>query len=129
MWTPFRFPKPLLWTLVAVGLALAAAAPGAAAETATEKAAPPETATLASPCGSALPLFGELDAWLAAPVLLEGGEATPVPASAITGVRTCRCSCGQPCKTDADCGPGGVCRAGITCCAVPSAELAPDSPT
>lgn len=30
--------------------------------------------------------------------------------------RTCKCSCGQPCQTDADCGLGGVCRAGITCC-------------
>lgn len=30
--------------------------------------------------------------------------------------RTCRCSCGYPCKTNADCGPGGVCAAGITCC-------------
>ena len=29
--------------------------------------------------------------------------------------RTCRCSCGQPCQTDADCG-GGICMAGITCC-------------
>ena len=32
-------------------------------------------------------------------------------------LRTCRCSCGYPCKTDADCGPGGVCASGITCCA------------
>lgn len=32
--------------------------------------------------------------------------------------RTCRCSCGSPCKTNADCGPGGVCASGITCCAV-----------
>ena len=32
------------------------------------------------------------------------------------GGRTCRCSCGQPCKTDADCGSGGRCTAGITCC-------------
>jgi len=32
------------------------------------------------------------------------------------GFRTCRCSCGFPCKTDADCGPGGVCAPGITCC-------------
>lgn len=32
------------------------------------------------------------------------------------GGRTCRCSCGQPCKTDADCGPGGICSGGITCC-------------
>ena len=32
------------------------------------------------------------------------------------GLRTCRCSCGFPCKTNADCGPGGVCAPGITCC-------------
>ena len=33
------------------------------------------------------------------------------------GGRTCRCSCGYPCKTDADCGGGvGSCRGGITCC-------------
>ena len=37
--------------------------------------------------------------------------------------RTCRCSCGFPCKTNADCGPGGVCAAGITCC-----NKAPQSP-
>jgi hypothetical protein len=30
--------------------------------------------------------------------------------------RTCRCSCGFPCKTNADCGPGGICTGGITCC-------------
>lgn len=30
--------------------------------------------------------------------------------------RTCRCSCGYPCSTNADCGPGGICSAGITCC-------------
>lgn len=30
--------------------------------------------------------------------------------------KTCRCSCGQPCKSDGDCGVGGVCRVGITCC-------------
>lgn len=34
--------------------------------------------------------------------------------------RTCRCSCGFPCKTNADCGPGGVCAAGITCCDAPN---------
>ena len=35
----------------------------------------------------------------------------------LAGGRTCRCSCGFPCKTDADCGGGvGSCRAGITCC-------------
>ncbi|HZN02732.1 MAG TPA: hypothetical protein VFD06_03995 [Candidatus Polarisedimenticolia bacterium] len=30
--------------------------------------------------------------------------------------RTCRCSCGAPCRTNEDCGPGGICSAGITCC-------------
>jgi hypothetical protein len=35
----------------------------------------------------------------------------------VRGGRTCRCSCGFPCKTDADCGGGvGSCRGGISCC-------------
>jgi hypothetical protein len=38
--------------------------------------------------------------------------------------RTCRCSCGFPCKTNADCGPGGVCAPGITCC-----NKTPDNPS
>lgn len=33
------------------------------------------------------------------------------------GGRTCRCSCGFPCRTDADCGGAiGSCRGGISCC-------------
>lgn len=49
-------------------------------------------------------------------------NATPavVPAEptepGLMASRTCRCSCGQPCQSDADCGPGGRCTAGITCC-------------
>ncbi|MCB1033778.1 MAG: hypothetical protein KDD47_08095 [Acidobacteria bacterium] len=41
--------------------------------------------------------------------------------------RTCRCSCGAPCTTDADCG-GGRCTSGITCCVAPgpTVELAPE---
>jgi hypothetical protein len=32
-------------------------------------------------------------------------------------LRTCACSCGFPCTSDADCGGAlGSCRAGITCC-------------
>jgi hypothetical protein len=38
---------------------------------------------------------------------------------------TCQCSCGAPCRTNADCGPGGICRAGITCCATPGAGSDP----
>ncbi|HVR95736.1 MAG TPA: hypothetical protein VMW27_03930 [Thermoanaerobaculia bacterium] len=63
------------------------------------------------------------DLALPAPVSAKG-ETCPVAASkgmvpdfmVKAGGRTCRCSCGQPCKTDADCGPGGRCTAGITCC-------------
>jgi hypothetical protein len=43
--------------------------------------------------------------------------ATAIPDWLRFGGRTCRCSCGYPCKTDADCGGGiGSCRAGISCC-------------
>ncbi len=43
-------------------------------------------------------------------------EAFPVLPE-FMATRTCRCSCGYPCKTDADCGgAAGSCRSGITCC-------------
>jgi len=55
--------------------------------------------------------------------LPEGGscraDSTLAPLPDWTPVfgRTCRCSCGYPCKTDADCGGGiGSCRGGISCC-------------
>jgi hypothetical protein len=41
---------------------------------------------------------------------------TQTQGTQIGSLRTCGCSCGLPCVTDADCGPGGVCRTGITCC-------------
>ena len=55
---------------------------------------------------------------------LEGGSCKAEPKSGlfpelipVRGGRTCRCSCGFPCKTDADCGGGvGSCRGGISCC-------------
>src|SRR5947209_18120665 len=46
-------------------------------------------------------------------------EMFPSPgttAALAVATRTCRCSCGKPCATNADCGPGGVCAFGITCC-------------
>jgi hypothetical protein len=55
--------------------------------------------------------------------LLEGGSckanSTPDAHQSLMHVfgRTCRCSCGYPCKTDADCGGGiGSCSKGISCC-------------
>jgi hypothetical protein len=47
---------------------------------------------------------------------LNGQAELPEFMASAAGFRTCRCSCGAPCKTDADCGPGGICGAGITCC-------------
>lgn len=47
---------------------------------------------------------------------LDGQAALPEFMVRPPGFRTCRCSCGAPCTTDADCGPGGICGAGITCC-------------
>ena len=47
---------------------------------------------------------------------LNGLPALPEFMAQPTRFRSCRCSCGAPCKTDADCGPGGSCTAGITCC-------------
>ena len=50
------------------------------------------------------------------------GEVCPANAAAnpiaeiLIGGRTCRCSCGVPCKKDSDCGPGGICSGGVTCC-------------
>ena len=67
-------------------------------------------------CGSDLSLLepsaakGEV-----CPASLPGSPEPEFMASPVRA-RTCRCSCGHPCKTDADCGPGGSCRAGITCC-------------
>jgi len=44
-------------------------------------------------------------------------QTTPAPDFLITGGKTCRCSCGFHCSTDADCGGAvGSCRAGISCC-------------
>ena len=44
-------------------------------------------------------------------------EFLPQPqGSKVAFLRTCGCSCGLPCRTNADCGPGGVCINGITCC-------------
>lgn len=44
-------------------------------------------------------------------------EQIGTPDFIVTGGRTCKCSCGYPCKTDADCGGAvGSCGGGITCC-------------
>ena len=54
---------------------------------------------------------------------LEGGACKAESATEMFSAKppgrpkTCRCSCGAPCQTDADCGGAlGSCRVGVTCC-------------
>ncbi len=100
------------YSLLAVVVALAfGAAPAFADETTAPAVAP--TAAAAQPgCGETLDL---------AAILSGKAQVSPAglplnPAPELKFGRTCRCSCGQPCKTDADCGPGGLCTGGISCC-------------
>jgi len=93
-----------------VALALGAA-PAFAEETAAPAAAP--KAAAAQPgCGQTL----DLAAFFAAKAEISPAILPLNPAPDLKSGRTCRCSCGQPCKTDADCGPGGLCTGGISCC-------------
>jgi hypothetical protein len=86
--------------------------------------ADPAGAATATPIAAAQPAGCQpvLDLGKLAPTQGETCPATAAPQTTtpepefLIGTRTCRCSCGYPCKTDADCGPGGICSAGITCC-------------
>lgn len=109
--------KKLLGLAIAtlVLLAIAGASP-ACAERVAPVSAPAVAVAPAPPgCDSGLDLSalskGEICS-AAAPV--EGATAEFMASPKIR--RTCRCSCGFPCQTNADCGPGGVCSPGITCC-------------
>ncbi|HET9212364.1 MAG TPA: hypothetical protein VFR03_18305 [Thermoanaerobaculia bacterium] len=93
-------------------------------------------ATLADPAGAAaLPAVTAAQPAGCQPVLDLGklapakGETCPATAAPQTKtpepefmaqptrLKTCVCSCGYPCTSDADCGGAlGSCRAGITCC-------------
>ena len=93
-----------------VALALGAA-PAFAEEMAAPAAVP--TAAAAQPgCGQTL----DLAALLSAKAEISPAVLPLNPAPELKAGRTCRCSCGQPCKKDEDCGPGGLCMGGITCC-------------
>jgi hypothetical protein len=98
--------------LIAVLFVTALIAGPAFAERPAVAAATPEAASADQPgCGETLDLAEMVDKAQVCPAEL---PQNPVPE--LKAGRTCRCSCGFPCKTDADCGPGGMCRAGITCC-------------
>lgn len=94
---------------------LVTAAPGAGAGEATLAAPEAAPAPEQPGCQPAVDLFAALEA--EARICPAAPEAqTGAPELLAARGRTCRCSCGFPCRTDADCGPGGVCAAGITCC-------------
>ena len=106
--------KMALYT--ALGLALLAClspAPASAGEP-TVAAAPPAAEAGASGCDRGLDLVS-LSQAVTGPAMTPSQPA-PEPMAPPFLRRTCRCSCGFPCTTNADCGPGGLCSAGITCC-------------
>ena len=105
-----------LWTLAA--LALAAASPCLAADGTDDATATGATMGSAAPCGSTLAPFYTLETLFQVPAPDEALSVAGGPPIS----KTCVCSCGFPCKSDADCGPGGRCRAGITCCASAAGE-------
>jgi hypothetical protein len=103
--------KVLGFTFIALLFAAFLSAAPASAEAAAPQA-PAVAAPHQSGCGETLDL---------AAILSGKAEISPAvlplnPAPELKVGRTCRCSCGQPCKKDADCGPGGLCMGGITCC-------------
>jgi hypothetical protein len=87
-----------------------------AAKAADNPAAPVVAAAAQPGCQPALDL-GKLAAakGQTCPATVAPPTKAPEP-EFLVGTRTCRCSCGFPCTTNADCGPGGVCSPGITCC-------------
>lgn len=103
-----RALSSLLTLFVLAGLPALASAPAAAEGS---PVAPPD------PCST--------HSWELNPAPMSFTPATP--ADGLDGTllakppfqKTCRCSCGYPCQTNEDCGPGGICGAGITCCASP----------
>ncbi|HEV2855716.1 MAG TPA: hypothetical protein VHC97_23210 [Thermoanaerobaculia bacterium] len=114
-----RFVKIFLVALFAVAALTALNAGPACADHGTLAAAQVAAAAPAPEqpgCQPSLDLGAVLDAKAqtcpAAPQ-----EQIGTPDFIVTGGRTCKCSCGYPCQTDADCGGAvGSCRAGITCC-------------
>ena len=106
----------ILLTLAFLVAGVAAAATladpaGAATLPTMTTAAQPAGCQPALDLGKLAPAKGETCPAAAAP-----RTKTPEP-EFLVGGRTCRCSCGYPCTSDADCGGAiGSCRAGISCC-------------
>jgi hypothetical protein len=96
-------------------LALGAQASGTTGTTGSTIQAAPPPATGSQVSG---PITRDAGSLIAdALVSVEPGAPLSTSDGADRGGRTCRCSCGFPCKSDADCGGAiGSCRGGISCC-------------
>jgi hypothetical protein len=103
--------------LTALAFTLPAFSSGAAADKTPAATAATAQAIAPAPCAQAQP-----DETSIVFEPLSGGSSKAEPSTiellgTSHGGRTCRCSCGYPCKTDADCGGAvGSCHAGISCC-------------
>ncbi len=98
-------------------LALAGASPAAAAAEPLAVPAPAVAAPAQPGCGAGLEL--NLTTPSQGETCSAALPANPEPEfmAKPPRFRTCVCSCGFSCTTDADCGGGlGSCRSGITCC-------------
>ena len=95
----------LVATLILTGAAFAAAASSSASDGSQSSSAPIKTVLRS-------------DLTLRSVLVMPEPSSTQSakPAGYTAFLKTCRCSCGLPCTTNADCGPGGACGVGITCC-------------
>jgi hypothetical protein len=105
--------KMALYTVLGLALLACLSVGPAYGDEAAAATAQPTVATSASGCEQSLDLVFTTQAGVC-PATTSWEPASELVAPPF-GLRTCRCSCGQPCKTDADCG-GGICSPGITCC-------------
>jgi hypothetical protein len=101
--------------LLLVSLAILAAGPAFADDAASPAAAPAQIATAQPGYAPILDVAAVLSEPAVCPAVAPDAAAPELMARP-PRLRTCVCSCGAPCQTDADCGPGGRCGAGITCC-------------
>ena len=115
-WQNFRLASTLAVVGLAFMVALSAAPGSGQADTAKAVAAESMAASTPSAGSCAVDLKAPESSGF---INLDGGACheESFGERLSRGGRTCRCSCGYPCKTDADCGGAiGSCRGGISCC-------------
>jgi hypothetical protein len=75
------------------------------------------TVAVAAPVSKDQPINASIQTSLQPDLTLKSTLATGLLTTASLHHKTCRCSCGYPCETDADCGGAvGSCEAFISCC-------------